>query len=153
MSSDKENVAKKRCVSRLSLSLISLKNTIAMNLEGVSLAVVDNILDCDIKVSEFNPQSWYYIHFWANTLGKVMNFLMPYSYGRNSSTTFLLQGWLWHWITHKGWYAIRQRNQTKSIFCYFYSEKQKIMISWRIASVGYVIVTRLINECCKMTPN
>ena len=27
-------------------------------------------------------------------------------------STVLLQGWPWHWITHKGWYVIKQRNQT-----------------------------------------
>ena len=37
----------------------------------------------------------------------------PPSYGLNSITTILLEGWLWHWITYKSWYAIKQRNQTK----------------------------------------
>ena len=34
------------------------------------------------------------------------------SYRLNSTTTVLLQGWLWHYITHEGWYAIKQRHQT-----------------------------------------
>ena len=33
----------------------------------------------------------------------------------SSMTTVLWQGWLWHQITNKGWFAIKQRNQTKLI--------------------------------------
>ena len=29
-----------------------------------------NVLDCDMVVSEFEPQSPYYVHFRINTLGK-----------------------------------------------------------------------------------
>ena len=32
----------------------------------------------------------------------------PPSYGLNSTTTVLLCEWLWHLITYKGWYAIKQ---------------------------------------------
>ena len=42
--------------------------------------------------------------------------LYPPSYGLNSTTTVLLGEWLWHWITYKVWYAIKQRNQTKPYF-------------------------------------
>ena len=35
--------------------------------------VVANVLDCDIVVSEFALQSYYYIHFQTNTLEKYMN--------------------------------------------------------------------------------
>ena len=67
-------------------------------------------------VSDFELQSPYYLHFRTNTLGKVMN---PLSYGLDSTTTVLLEEWLWHYITHEGWYAITQRNQTtqKVIIC------------------------------------
>ena len=37
----------------------------------------------------------------------------PLSYELDSTTTVVLEGWLWHWITYKGWYAIKQRNQTR----------------------------------------
>ena len=39
----------------------------------------------------------------------------PYSprYRLNSNTTVLLGEWLWHQITNKSWYAIKQRNQIK----------------------------------------
>ena len=36
----------------------------------------------------------------------------PPSYGLNSTTNVHLGEWLWHWIIYKGWYAIKQRNQT-----------------------------------------
>ena len=34
----------------------------------------------------------------------------------NSTPTLLLQRWPWHWITHEGWYATKQRNQTLTTF-------------------------------------
>ena len=33
-------------------------------------------LDCGIVVSEFELQSSYYVHFWTNTLGKIINSLI-----------------------------------------------------------------------------
>ena len=33
--------------------------------------VMINVQDCNIEVSEFEPQSYYYVHF--QTLGKGMN--------------------------------------------------------------------------------
>ena len=45
---------------------------------GNHLDVVVDILDCDIKVSKFKPQSCYYIHFWAYILGKdLINLILP----------------------------------------------------------------------------
>ena len=38
----------------------------------------------------------------------------------NSTTTVLLQGWIWHWITQESWYVIKQRNQTKSAQFFFF---------------------------------
>ena len=35
----------------------------------------------------------------------------PPSYGLNSTTTVLLEGWIWHWITQEGWYATKQINK------------------------------------------
>ena len=48
-------------------------------------------------------------------LRKVLNLLNHSSYGLNSITVILPPGWLWHWITNKGWYAIKQRNQTSHV--------------------------------------
>ena len=52
--------------------------------------------DCGLKVSEFKIQSYCYIHFWTNTFEKALNIFIPLSYGLNSTTIVLLQGWLWH---------------------------------------------------------
>ena len=75
--------------------------------------VMVKAIDCRIIVSEFEFQSCYYVHFRTNTLGKGINPPYPPIYGLNSIPAVLLEGWLWHWITNKGWYAIKQRNQTK----------------------------------------
>ena len=49
-----------------------------------------------------------------NTLEKDMNFFIPTTSNRlKSNITILLQRWLWHKITLKGWHGINQRNQTK----------------------------------------
>ena len=72
-------------------------------------------MDCRIIVSTFVLQSRYYVHFRANTLEKgIEPHPYPPSYGLNSTNTVLLGEWLWHQITYKGWYAIKQRNQRKS---------------------------------------
>ena len=44
-----------------------------------SRKVVVNVLDCDIVVSEIEPQSNYYVYFWTNTLDKGKNRLKPAS--------------------------------------------------------------------------
>ena len=31
----------------------------------------------------------------------------PPRYGLNRTTTVFQEGWHWHWITYKGWYAIK----------------------------------------------
>ena len=48
-------------------------------------------------------------------LGKGMNPLIPPSYGINSTTTVLLRWWLWHWITHQGSYAIKNKKSKQLI--------------------------------------
>ena len=40
---------------------------------GCPCGVMVKAMDCGIVVSEFVLQSHYYVHFWANTLGKGMN--------------------------------------------------------------------------------
>ena len=50
----------------------------------------------EIVAREFEFQSRYYVHFRTNTLGKGMNPLILPSYGLNSTTTVLLEEWLWH---------------------------------------------------------
>ena len=43
------------------------------NYRGCSRGVMLKAMDCRTVVSEFVLQSRYYVHFWANTLGKGMN--------------------------------------------------------------------------------
>ena len=38
---------------------------------GCPRGVMVKVMDCEIVVSEFKLQSRYYVHFRANTLGKV----------------------------------------------------------------------------------
>ena len=67
-------------------------------------------MNWDPEVSEFKLQSLYYVHLWINSFGKCMNpLLLPVMIAA------LLQGWLWHYITHQSWYAIIQRNQTTNL--------------------------------------
>ena len=45
---------------------------------GRSLRVIGaNVLNYDIVVSEFELQSYYYVHFLTNSLGKRMDSLTP----------------------------------------------------------------------------
>ena len=71
-------------------------------------------LECGLKESKFEHPSRYYFKFWTKTFGKSMS---PYStsHGINSDTTIPLQEWLWHWISHEGWYATKNKeNKPKS---------------------------------------
>ena len=63
--------------------------------------------------------------FQINSFGKDMNPLMSASHGLNSITVVFLQGWFWHWITHKGWYTIKQRNKNYSLWTYLNMTMQK----------------------------
>ena len=38
---------------------------------------INKMLNCDLEVSKFEPQSCYYVHFRTNTFGKGMNLLIP----------------------------------------------------------------------------
>ena len=78
--------------------------------------IVANILDCDIVESSNSSHAIAFI-FELIPLGRVWTpIIPPPSYRLNSTTSVLLQGWLWHQITHKGWYVIKQSNQTKVLF-------------------------------------
>ena len=106
--------------------------------------VVDNLLDCDIVVSEFEPQLQYSVHFQTNRFRKGMSHLSPTN-GLNSTITVLLQRWLWHYITHERRYAIKQRDKTHinvtiylsankftSVWFIFLSIGDPVGWSWRI---------------------
>ena len=73
--------------------------------------VIVKAIDCEIIVSKFELQSCYYVHFRKQYPWEMYE--PPYSsgYGLNRTTIVLLEGWLWHQITYKGWYAIKQRQK------------------------------------------
>ena len=66
------------------------------NIEGCPLDVMVKTMDCGIIAGEFILQSYYYIPFRGNTLGKGMKPPYPPRYRLNSTTTVLLGEWLWH---------------------------------------------------------
>ena len=80
---------------------------VSLYIWGYPRGVMVKVMDCEIVVSAFELQLLYYVHFRER-------YEPPYppSYGLNSTTTVLLGEWLWHWITYKSWYAIKQRNLT-----------------------------------------
>ena len=59
----------KKAEKQFKKNVISIKTS---QCEGMT-----NVLVCDIAVSEFEIQSFHYIHFWTNSLEKVMNSLIP----------------------------------------------------------------------------
>ena len=59
---------------------------------------------------EFKFQSS--IHFKTNAPWERYEPPYPPSYGLNSTTTVLLEGWIWHSITQEGWYAFKNNKQT-----------------------------------------
>ena len=44
---------------------------------SVANSVMTNTLDCSPEVSKFQLESYYYIYFRTNILGKDMNLFMP----------------------------------------------------------------------------
>ena len=53
---------------------VYLVNTVS---EGCPHGVVANVQYSDIVIGEFKLQSFYYVHFWINTLGQNTNALIP----------------------------------------------------------------------------
>ena len=74
------------------------------------LGIIHSMIDCSLQVSESDLHSLCYVHFLAKIFRKVMNLLNLPNYGLNNITAVFLQGWLRHWITHNGWYTIKQKN-------------------------------------------
>ena len=66
---------------------------------------------------EFELQSGCYIYFWKNTLGKGMNPSILPAIGWIASLLFFHKDGFGLWITHEGWYAIKQKkpNQVSSL--------------------------------------
>ena len=53
--------------------MISIKQEYLKPDRGCPCGVMVKVMDSGIVVSEVVLQSRYYVHFWANTLGKGMN--------------------------------------------------------------------------------
>ena len=67
------------------------------------------------------PESTTILNACTKKSGNLLNAPRTFIHHRdgfNCTTTVHLQRWLWYCITHNGWYAIRYRNQTKSIFTF-----------------------------------
>ena len=56
--------------------------------------LVAKVLSCSLKVSEFESQSRYYVHFQTHTFGRRHEPFYPSSYVLNSITAVFLQWWL-----------------------------------------------------------
>ena len=89
----------------ISSSLLKFSQNIFQHysFRGCPRGVMVKAMDCRIVVSEFA--------LLRSLSGKYPweRYELPYppSYGLNSTTTVLLGEWLWHWITYKGWYAMK----------------------------------------------
>ena len=66
------------------------------NYGGSHCGLMAKMLDCNLKVSKFELQSFYYVHFQVNTLGKGMKPFILSLYGVNNISAVPLQVWLWH---------------------------------------------------------
>ena len=63
---------------------------------GYPRGVVVKALNYRIVISEFELQSRYYVLFRTNTLWEGYEPPYPPTYGFNSITAVLLEGWIWH---------------------------------------------------------
>ena len=61
------------CHNQVLRELVMVLGEVPQNTRGCPRGVMVKALDCVIIVREFVLQLRYYIHFWANTLGKGMN--------------------------------------------------------------------------------
>ena len=81
-------------------------------------------------------------------------------YRLNSTITILPKGWLRHWITHEGWYVIKQRKlavKNVCIFIYIWKERSRKRFweeiffrsfknyQWRGVRFKYLVLKELFN--------
>ena len=69
------------------------------------------ILDCIIEVSVFELHLPYHVHFRTNTLGDTSSY--PSSYGLNSITAVLQEGWLLEKKKNKPWIILMYEDGQK----------------------------------------
>ena len=63
------------------------------------------------NVSKFELEFRIYGHFRSNTPKKSYEDTLSSIYGFLLCYHFASIRWVWHWITHEGWYAIKQENR------------------------------------------
>ena len=119
--------------STLSLPLLSVQLWLRVK-GGCPRGAMVKAMVCGIVVSEFVLQSRYYVHSRANTLGKGIEPPYPPSYELNSPNTVLLGEWLWHEITYKGWYDIKNK-ETKPI---------RVKVTVRVRSMSQTDLLKII---------
>ena len=95
--------------------LMSLSFTSSTHHRGRPCGVVFNLLNGNIIVSSNSSHTIMFTFGRILGGGKVWTLLHSFSY--------VLQGWLWHYITHKGWYAIKQK-------------KWPVCLSWTVYEMG-----------------
>ena len=80
------------------LCILEMVYLFPSKINGVSPSIVMvKELDCSLQVTEFELQTYYYVHFRTNTLGKGIKPLVPHpttSYALYRITAFLLLGCL-----------------------------------------------------------
>ena len=62
------------------------------------------------------------------SVGYLIPTLIQSSYGLNSTTTVLLEGWIWHWITHEGWCVIKTKKPKKTLIKRKMNQEKRIVI-------------------------
>ena len=112
------------------------------NTRGSPCGIIAKVQNCSLDVSEFKLPLCYCIHFHTNTLGKGMNPLISPSYGLDSTTTVILQEWLWHGIIHKGWYAMKQKNKPNQTYTNS-KWNRKLFTIWKKLSKIYIQINPL----------
>ena len=93
-------------------------------IRGCPRGVMVKAMDCGIVVSMFEL---HVLSLSGNYPWERYEPPYPPSYALNCTTTVLLGQWLCHWMTYKGWYAIKQRNQT----VYIYKSQPSVHILFR----------------------
>ena len=123
----------------------------------------------NIVLNKFELKLCYWVHFWTITLEERDGPLYPSRYGLNSTPTVLLQWYLWHWITHKEWCAIKtkvtkpktllsteivlnnfDRSFTINYFCFLdhYSAELQVLKVWKYKMELYLYCSRSVTVFC-----
>ena len=86
--------------------LLIAKSFCKIHVERSQHGIMAKVEGFNIEVCEFELYSRNYVQFRTYTHEKGMNHFISYD--------VRLPGRLWHYMSQERWYAIKQRNQTKS---------------------------------------